>query len=217
MWQVVRSLVEYCYLGRISLQVRKKTQFEIEDWNPQTALLDAFLKLGESLQLCELKANTGPEADSEQQRQTNKIENRQKRNSDTRFISDQEKQIDVPANDDYRKQPNKVDSEIGLVTGLKQEASQFKKENQIASIRNNANAKASRYEKFGKNLESSMQALFKCDQCESKFQRENLLEIHKSCRHGDHPPSPPRKTRKRRSDSRPFPTQWSTFWPAAFK
>ena len=161
MWQVVRSLVEYCYLGRISLQVGKKTQFEFEDWNPQTALLDSFLKLGESLQLCELKANTGPEADSEQQRQTNKIENRQKRNSDTRFISDQEKQINVPANDDYRKQPTNVDSETGLVTGLKQEASQFKKENQIPSIRNNANAKASRYEKFGKNLESSMQALFK--------------------------------------------------------
>ena len=45
-------------------------------------------------------------------------------------------------------------------------------------------------------------AQFECDECESKFQIENLLVIHKSARHGNRPASPPKKPRKRRSDAR---------------
>ena len=47
--EVLRKLVEFCYLGKVSVQ---------------TVHLESFLKLGESLQLCELKAKAAPKIQS---------------------------------------------------------------------------------------------------------------------------------------------------------
>ena len=171
--------------------------------------------------MCELKGNTGPNdqsAEHRQPKQTNNIDN------DIDNGQNEEEQINVVAlNAEQQKKTIKAESamcETGFATaglklvtsGLKEDSSQFQENNKIPSVKNLMSAPSRTFfnnrGKVGNHVESSLtQALFKCDQCESKFQRENLLEIHKSARHGDQPPSPPKKTRKRRSDSKPVPTR----------
>ena len=215
-YQVVRRLVEYSYLGRVSLQVIGD-KILIQDGllkpkpHLQAALLDSFLKLGESLQLCELKANSTANdlsAEHQQSKQTNNIDNGQEQ------IKFKEKQMNVLANTEQQKQTIKAESamcESRVTTGLKEDICQFQENNKIPSVKNLTNTLSKTFNYHGKmdnKFKSSLtQASFKCDQCESKFQLENLLEIHKSSRHGNHPPSPPKKIRKRRSDSRPLPTR----------
>ena len=177
----------------------------------QAAHLDPFLKLGESLQLCDLKANSGANdlrAEHQQTKQTNNIDNNQKQ------IDIEENQIHVFANAEQQKQTIKAESAMcktGVATGLKEDIFEAQKNNKIPSVKNLMNISSKTFNYHGKmvnHVETSLtQALFKCEKCESKFQLENLLEIHKSARHGNRPPSPPKKTRKRRSDSRPLPTR----------
>ena len=172
----------------------------------QAAQLGSFLKLGESLQVCKLKGNSEPNdesAEHRQPKQTINVENGQ--------INNEEKQINVEQQKKTIK-PELPSSGLKLPTsGLKEDSSQFQENNKIPSVKDLMNISSKSFNnhvKVGNHMESSLtQALFKCDQCESKFQRENLLEIHKGARHGDQPPSPPKKTRKRRSDSRPVPTR----------
>ena len=190
--------------------LRKPKNVQTKAKHLQASHLESFLNLGESLQLCELKGNSSGANDlrseHQQTRQTNNIDN----NSKEQNKNNDEKQI----NGELEKQTIKAECEPGLdtISGfLKEESFQFQDHNKIPSVKNLINIGSKVFNNHGKisnRVESSLtQALFKCDQCESKFQRENLLEIHKSARHGDQPPSPPKKTRKRRSDSRPLPTR----------
>ena len=90
-------------------------------------------------------------------------------------------------------------SEIRVTTAMKQE---------ILKNQDRVNIPFEKPMKYGSWFKSNEeQALFKCDECESKFQRENLLGIHKRARHGNQPASPPKKPRKRRSDARPLPVR----------
>merc|ERR1719430_2102194 len=131
--EVVRRLVEYCYLGRVSLQASQ---------------LDSFLKLGESLQLCELKGNTGPNdqsAEHRQPKQTNNIDN------DIDNGQNEEEQINVVAlNAEQQKKTIKEESamcETGFATsglklvtsGLKEDSSQFQENNKIPSFKDSMN------------------------------------------------------------------------------
>ena len=147
-------------------------------------------------------------AEHQQTKQTNNIDNNQKQ------INVEEKQVNVLGNAEQQRQTIKAEStmsETGVATGLKEESFQFQKNNKITPVNNLMNISSKTFNYHGKmvnHVETSLtQASFKCDKCESKFQLENLLEIHKSARHGNWPPSPPKKTRKRRSDSRPLPTR----------
>ena len=229
--------MEYCYLGRVTLQVIKPSSIFSKLLKPkhiqadhssyplmkikskiiiQAAQLGSFLKLGESLQVCKLKGNSGPNdesAEHRQPKQTINVENGQ--------INNEEKQINV----EQQKKTIKAEYAIcetelpssglklatsGLklaTSGLKEDSSQFQENNKIPSVKDLMNISSKTFNNHVKVESLLAQALFKCDQCESKFQRENLLEIHKGARHGDQPPSPPKKTRKRRSDSRPVPTR----------
>ena len=141
-------------------------------------------------------------------KEMNKLDNSQEQ------INIKEKEMNAFANTEIQKQTIKAESamcESREATGLKKDICQFQENDKIPLVKKLKNTSSKTLNNHGKmdnNFKSSLtQVLFKCDQCESKFQLENLLEIHKSSRHGDHPPSPPKKTRKRRSDSRPLPTR----------
>ena len=192
----------------------------------QTHHLDSFLKLGESLQLCELKAKggTGDLCDENEQHndllrneneQQNgllvKNENKQQKATDSVW-SDKQKHglvktsntdkgvtYPLPLSDQQDVKVSAPKSEIRVTTAIKQEILKNQDRPNIPF------AKPMKSISWFKSIEE--QALFKCDECESKFQRENLLGIHKSARHGNRPASPPKKPRKRRSDARPLPVR----------
>ena len=181
----------------------------------QTHHLDSFLKLGESLQLCELKAkgDIGDLCDENEQQNDLlvKNENKQQKATDSVWNDKQKHDLVKTSNTDKgvtyplplsNQQDVKVcapKSEIRVTTVMKQEI--LKNQDRVKIPFD----KPMKYGSWFKSIEE--QALFKCDECESKFQRENLLGIHKRARHGNQPASPPKKPRKRRSDARPLPVR----------
>ena len=181
--------------------------------------LDSFLKLGESLQLCELKAkgDTGDLCDENEQqndllRKENEqqngllVKNENKQQKATNSVWSDKQKHDLVKTSNPLPLSNQQDvkvcapkSEIRVTTAMKQE---------ILKNQDRANIPFDKPMKYGSWFKSiEEQALFKCDECESKFQRENLLGIHKRARHGNQPASPPKKPRKRRSDARPLPVR----------
>ena len=195
--QVVRRLVEYCYLGRVSLQVIKSSLEEGSKLKqqPQAAHLDPFLKLGESLQLCELKSNSGAKdlrAEQQEPKQTNNFDKGQEQ------IEKEEIQINVIADAEQQKQSIKAEPtmcEIRVATGLTEDRTQLQENNEIAPVNQYEAEKECTNCNLPFELESSLRKhmgscdefrtspRWECSVCAERFQYRRMLISHRKEKH----------------------------------
>ena len=159
----------------------------------QTAHLDSFLKLGEILQLCELKANSGANNvmyENQQPKQTNNIDNSQEQ------VNNEERQIDFIA--DIEQQRQTIKAETRVATGLKEESSQLQENNRIPPVNQYETEKECKNCNVTFELESSLRKhvescelgsspKWECSICDERFKFRRMLMSHRKDKHTRQP------------------------------